>query len=669
MPAPAPAQPPRDVLDHLGVPMPALATDPVEATRLSSAQLWALARVGLTLVVLVGGLVAPELDPLFWVVFAARLAFCAFLLSPALPQLPARLVGPIELALMIGALACTGGGDSPLRVLALLTPLLAGYLAGRRSVLAIGASSLAGYLVAAGPELVDGTDGAVDRALAVTLAVAYATAIGYAFATGRGLLSERAATSDATRRRLLNEGLSAGDRERRRVSDHLHAEALQLLLSAAQDLEEPVDGLGRARASIHDAVATLRRTVRDLHPSTRARSGPTVAELPPATDADDLDVQQRATLLFAGNRALAAPVALGLAVVGGDPGVGYAFALGASALLAGQAMAGALRPELPHLPRPVGLLLGFAALAAGVALQGGVSTELPTLALTIPFVLVLSHRPRALLVASVVLGAFLAVACAGPVLDDEPRARMAAAVLAAAYVWSVAASMLIGTGRERMRRRLTGLEDARRAVLHDSLAAAERERRRLSEQLHDGALQELMVAAQDVEEARSGNLERLVDARVALESAILQLRDIVAQLHPPALEHGGLRPAVAALLERAQRHAAFRATTDVDPSADGVRDEFVLALVREFVTNAGRHAQAGEVHVRVAADGPWLDVEVRDDGVGSSPERVTAAIADGHIGLASARERVEADGGQLRVETAPGRGMQVRARIPAAPAG
>jgi len=80
-----------------------------------------------------------------------------------------------------------------------------------------------------------------------------------------------------------------------------------------------------------------------------------------------------------------------------------------------------------------------------------------------------------------------------------------------------------------------------------------------------------------------------------------------------------------------------------------VRDPLVLSLARELLRNAAKHARASRVAVAVrgAADGVVL--EVTDDGVGIPEGRLQEALAQGHVGVASSRERAEAIGGSFRV--------------------
>ena len=80
-----------------------------------------------------------------------------------------------------------------------------------------------------------------------------------------------------------------------------------------------------------------------------------------------------------------------------------------------------------------------------------------------------------------------------------------------------------------------------------------------------------------------------------------------------------------------------------------MRDELVLSLARELLRNVAKHAGAREVAVRVAPRTAAVRLEVTDDGVGIPAGRLRDALGQGHIGVASSRERAEAIGGRLRV--------------------
>jgi signal transduction histidine kinase len=236
-----------------------------------------------------------------------------------------------------------------------------------------------------------------------------------------------------------------------------------------------------------------------------------------------------------------------------------------------------------------------------------------------------------------------------------------------------ALASFLATAIERLRHEaeIAALATLRGRLVAENLEAEERVRQRISEQLHDGALQDLLAARQDLVEAAGATgdaatrAEMLDYAREGVERAVKLLREAVHALHPVVLQHGGLEAAMQAAADQAARQGSFRAEVTVDPAAAGLRDELVLSLARELLTNAAKHAQADVVQVTVARQDGHVLLEVADDGRGLDPEAVAAAPMAGHIGLASLIQRVEAVGGTLDLRPAPsGRGTTVLARLP-----
>jgi PAS domain S-box-containing protein len=236
-----------------------------------------------------------------------------------------------------------------------------------------------------------------------------------------------------------------------------------------------------------------------------------------------------------------------------------------------------------------------------------------------------------------------------------------------------ALASFLATAIERLRHEaeIAALATLRGRLVAENLEAEERVRQRISEQLHDGALQDLLAARQDLVEAAGSAAdiatkdEMLGYAREGVERAVKLLREAVHALHPVVLQHGGLEAAMQAAADQAARQGSFRAEVTVDPAAAGLRDELVLSLARELLTNAAKHAQADVVQVTVARQDGHVLLEVADDGRGLDPEAVAAAPMAGHIGLASLTQRVEAVGGTLDLRRAPsGRGTTILARLP-----
>jgi len=214
------------------------------------------------------------------------------------------------------------------------------------------------------------------------------------------------------------------------------------------------------------------------------------------------------------------------------------------------------------------------------------------------------------------------------------------------------------------------LSAARGRLVAQALDAEERARRRMSETLHDGALQDLLAAGHDLYALESQD-EAVRDVQARLMAIVRRLREVMSSMHPTILQYGGLEAALRAVAEQHGRSGGFEPHVSVDPAAIGVRDELLLSVARELLENAARHASATAVAVEVRRDDGEIVIEVVDDGAGFGPERPEHALAEGGIGLASCRERVEALGGTFAVRASPGAGTRVRATAPvlATPAG
>ncbi|MCW2994813.1 MAG: domain S-box protein [Conexibacter sp.] len=239
-----------------------------------------------------------------------------------------------------------------------------------------------------------------------------------------------------------------------------------------------------------------------------------------------------------------------------------------------------------------------------------------------------------------------------------------------AFLDALAAFLATAIDRLRHEAEIAALATLRGRLVAENLEAEERVRQRISETLHDGALQDLLAARQDLVEAGTASdatsREEMVGyAREGVERAVRLLREAVHALHPVVLQHGGLEAAMQAAAGQAARQGNFRAEVVVDPEATGLRDELVMSLARELLTNCAKHAQAETVRVTVGREDGAVLLEVADDGRGIDPADVAAAPMRGHIGLASLTQRVEAVGGSLELGNAPdGRGTTVLARLP-----
>jgi len=196
------------------------------------------------------------------------------------------------------------------------------------------------------------------------------------------------------------------------------------------------------------------------------------------------------------------------------------------------------------------------------------------------------------------------------------------------------------------------------------VAAAEAERRRLERDLHDGAQQRLvgiMLALQHARASANGTnlpaeLSRRLDAAAdEINEAIRELRELARGIHPAILEEDGLGAAVAGLARRAG--LPVETSVELEGRPPRLVESTAYFTIAEALTNAQRHAGATAAEVRVRNVGDSLEVEIRDDGAGGAdPARGS--------GLRGLTDRVTALGGSLAVESPPGAGTVVRARIP-----
>jgi PAS domain S-box-containing protein len=210
---------------------------------------------------------------------------------------------------------------------------------------------------------------------------------------------------------------------------------------------------------------------------------------------------------------------------------------------------------------------------------------------------------------------------------------------------------------------LRDITERRRAVadLRASSArlveVADAERRRIQRNLHDGAQQNLTSVLLLLGRLRgtaraNGILERAIDE---LASGLQELRELASGLHPAMLSERGLAAALDALARRAPAPVRLDAVPDRRlPETVEAAGYYVVA---EALANVNKHARAGQTVVRVTAGAEELLIEVSDDGIGGADE-------NGH-GLRGLRDRVEALGGTLVVESPVGHGTQLTARVPA----
>ena len=236
----------------------------------------------------------------------------------------------------------------------------------------------------------------------------------------------------------------------------------------------------------------------------------------------------------------------------------------------------------------------------------------------------------------------------------------------AAFLTAIANVLADAVERRAAEAAIAEISAARGRLVAQAIDAEDRARRRISEALHDGAVQDLLAVRNELYlmAGRGGDDAALAAAQERLAAIVARLRDVMSALHPTMLQYGGLEAALLAVVEQERGVGEFEAHVTVEPGAAGARDELVLSLARELLANATRHAGASRVEVTVRHEADVVVLSVTDDGAGFAPGRLEAALAAGAIGVASCRERVEALGGSFFMHSSPGTGTRAVARIP-----
>jgi PAS domain S-box-containing protein len=216
-----------------------------------------------------------------------------------------------------------------------------------------------------------------------------------------------------------------------------------------------------------------------------------------------------------------------------------------------------------------------------------------------------------------------------------------------------------------------------RAAAGELALVEQRERRRLSQTLHDHLQQLLVTARLKVSMAR-GRLESpdkaerlLAEVDDLVHNTIETSRDLAVDLSPPVLHERGLVDALHWLGRRCARQHGLAIDVQVrlDDTAstmpEALRD-FIFHAARELLFNVAKHADSRTAVVELAcADAGEIVLAVADDGRGCDVERLTSRGAGGlGLGLSSMRQRAELWGGSLAFRSAPGAGCRVMLRLP-----
>nr|WP_330217145.1 PAS domain S-box protein [Pseudoxanthomonas suwonensis] len=220
---------------------------------------------------------------------------------------------------------------------------------------------------------------------------------------------------------------------------------------------------------------------------------------------------------------------------------------------------------------------------------------------------------------------------------------------------------------ERMRIALAASNQELQAMGRQLFTAQEDERRAISRELHDDIGQAITAMKLSAHAAMSEDdgARRLEDLQLlagTADATLDKLRNLSMLLRPPQLDALGLEAALRWHAGVLMRNSPVQLDVDIRPLPQRPEREIeqtCFRIAQEGLTNVLRHAGARSVSLALAdMDGDWLDLRIEDDGRGFEP-------ADAHgLGLVIMRERAQSVGGQLRIDTMPGRGTRIHLQLP-----
>jgi signal transduction histidine kinase len=207
--------------------------------------------------------------------------------------------------------------------------------------------------------------------------------------------------------------------------------------------------------------------------------------------------------------------------------------------------------------------------------------------------------------------------------------------------------------------------------------AEQRERRRISQILHDHVQQMLygiqmrtyLIGLDTPQESKLYIHEHLAEMESLVEEAIQSTRTLTVELSPPVLQSEGLGAAFTWLANQMNRLYDLQVELDLAEDYQLASDDLrvlIFQLVRELLFNVVKHAQTHHARVVMCIIGEEFVLRVEDNGVGFDSSKLTdeERVDSGGFGLYSIRERLNLFGGKVTIASQPGHGTQVVLALP-----
>ena len=229
--------------------------------------------------------------------------------------------------------------------------------------------------------------------------------------------------------------------------------------------------------------------------------------------------------------------------------------------------------------------------------------------------------------------------------------------------------------RKALEQALKTSEQQLRQLSHEILLAQEKERKRISRELHDTVLQTLVGISAHLASLtpkladNPQSLQRKIkETQRLVEKSLAMVHRFAVELRPTVLDDLGLIPALHTFMRDFMKRTGVRARLTVYEAVNQLPLDQSAVLYRvalEALNNVGCHAQASAAEVQIKKLPDWVCLTIKDNGKSFDVKSALRAKGSGHLGLLGMKERLQMVGGKFSIKSTPGRGTTVTARIPA----
>ncbi|MDD5094435.1 MAG: PAS domain-containing sensor histidine kinase [Dehalococcoidia bacterium] len=224
------------------------------------------------------------------------------------------------------------------------------------------------------------------------------------------------------------------------------------------------------------------------------------------------------------------------------------------------------------------------------------------------------------------------------------------------------------TERKRWEAANLKLQQSLRFYARQVIKAQEKERKRLSRDLHDSTIQSLISIYNRLQDINGRCPEGFGDLCEVIENALIDLRTFTWNLRPPLLDDMGLAPTLRWLTANTLRSSGLKVEVCITGRERRLPDNVELSVFRiaqEAINNVHRHAKASVAKVSLDFGEEWITLSIRDNGCGFKvPARLTSLANKGKLGLIGMNERSMDIGADIHIRSQKGKGSIVLVAIP-----